>query len=71
MIIDASTSTVDIEIGEYHQWPPLDKIKYTNWLVNTGKPNSLIILRLIEYVSKYYQKIKPVYHESWDVYVRK
>ena len=71
LIIDASTSTIDSDIGKYPQSPPLEITSYQTWLIKTGNSESRQIIRLIDFIAKNYNKSFALYEKSWNTYIAK
>lgn len=71
IIIDAGKSTVDQDVSDFPQSPPLNEVEYKKWLSDTSNIESPAIEELILFIKNNYSKESQIYHGSWDVYVRK
>ncbi len=68
LIIDASESTYDKDIGEYSALPPLDKEKMLKWKEKSNYKNYYILDELVNFIEENYLFISKTYHNKWLVY---
>jgi hypothetical protein len=70
LIIDAASSSADIEINDFLTLPPLDKAGMLNWLNQTKTKNRDNLIAISNFVKAYYVPWKMTYQNHWLIYKR-